>query len=955
MVATAYYRLEVGLIKRSSGHSSVAKAAYHAGEKIYDERLGETFDFSRKQDVYQAEILAPANAPTWVWNRQELWNAVEQAEKRKDSQVARHFVLSLPNFMSHEEKVAATKDFLRQECVRQGMIADVAWHDFTGPKKHNPHAHVMLSLRTLEKDGFGKKNRGWNQKHLLARWREKWAEHLNHHLAKGGYQERVDHRSYKAQGINRKPMVHEGAAHSALRRDGIKTHLTAHNDNILQGNQEKKQIAQLEAELSALYRQLSAKQREEQSQQVTKKVLASQPQVRTQKKSPPEQLTVEAGERHQQQGEGIQKDDYKTLESSSQKYQERISKDVSQDTTRKNQSDSPYPSLKRRQKDVGTSPLSGSDEELNLSRVKEEEKSQKQYPQGNRPKDPTEYAVRRQLAAMKGDGNFEIGILDAESGKMINKSWHQETILRYDSERRRYPTIAYLKRQNSQGKHIYVRPAPLSNGDSQGLVLVDDLDPIQVEELKDKLKPACVVETSYRNRQVWLKVSNSLNREEATAVAKIIAKEFEGDPGAASYQQYGRLAGFTNRKEDYADKYTGKFPWVRIIEAKGESAANAGAYLERARKQAREALKRRQSAAQKREQLLRQQTNDGECHSALSSFERIRTSARKRYQQYDDSRLDWVSLKRLAKRGYSLPALEYALANGSPDLDKRKKGHVEDYIQRTVQNISQDADVLQALDRRQQRQQKQSKTKQNQESQQYQDKERGDRVDSSRTRQERNQRTEGRKSSFSKGSGQQQPKINKDDIPVHPLGDLDAKAVSWIVERSLKSQTARRQFRNAEYLSTRDTSTWKNQCRAEYLKELGRYLQVKQAEGYSPYTDVEIATKLRMAGFSKRRIYETLRRSSPFICDLDNDAKTRYLAKGIAPLVDNPKVNQKIAQWNQFRVSEALKRPEAQREPYLKEQRLSKLNLSMTKDRWQEQKTQHQVISREHKSKERER
>ena len=130
---------------------------------------------------------------------------------------------------------------------------------------------------------------------------------------------------------------------------------------------------------------------------------------------------------------------------------------------------------------------------------------------------------------------------------------------------------------------------------------------------------------------------------------------------------------------------------------------------------------------------------------------------------------------------------------------------------------------------------------------------------------------------------------------------------------------------------------------------------MKQAEGYSPYTDVEIATKLRMAGFTERRIYETLRRSSPFICDLDNNAKTRYLAKGIAPLVDNPQVNQKIAQWNQFRVSEALKRPEAQREPYLKEQRLDKLNLSMTKDRWQEQKTQHQVISREHKSKERER
>lgn len=137
-----------------------------------------------------------------------------------------------------------------------------------------------------------------------------------------------------------------------------------------------------------------------------------------------------------------------------------------------------------------------------------------------------------------------------------------------------------------------------------------------------------------------------------------------------------------------------------------------------------------------------------------------------------------------------------------------------------------------------------------------------------------------------------------------------------------------------------DTSHWRDRCRAEYLKELGRYLKVKQAEGYTPYTDVEIATKLRMAGFGKQRIYKTLRNHSPFICYLDNDAKTRYLAKGIAPLVDNPQVNQKIAQWRQFRVGEALQLPAAEREAFLKEQRLERLNLSLTKQRWQQQQEQ---------------
>lgn len=96
-----------------------------------------------------------------------------------------------------------------------------------------------------------------------------------------------------------------------------------------------------------------------------------------------------------------------------------------------------------------------------------------------------------------------------------------------------------------------------------------------------------------------------------------------------------------------------------------------------------------------------------------------------------------------------------------------------------------------------------------------------------------------------------------------------------------------------------------------------------------------------------------LRHNSPFICYLDDDAKTRYLAKGITPLTDNYKVNQKIAQWRQFRVGEALKLPEHQREGYLQEQRLTKLNLALTKERWQEQQQQHQVPMDKHQERER--
>ena len=821
MVATAYYRFEAGVIKRSSGHSAVAKAAYNAGVKIYDQRLGETFNFTRKQDVYGSKILASANAPEWVYDRSELWNRIEAAEKRKDSQVARHFVLSLPNFMSDGEKVAVTKSFLHQECVWRGMVADIAWHDFDGKNRHNPHAHVMLSMRVLDRDGFGKKNRDWNQKSLLLSWRSKWAEHLNRHLAKGGYQQRVDHRSYQDRGIDQIPTVHEGATHSALRRDGIQTHLTAHNDNIHQQNQEREQIAKLEAELAEL------KQLQRQSQ---------------------------------------------------------------------------HPKTKSKS-------LKATD--------------------SNRPRDPTEYAVRRQLKALGGNGQFEVGILDPQSSKMLQRNWHRDAILRYDSQLKNYPIINYLKHQNSRGKHIYVRPAPLANGDTQGLVLIDDLDGIQVEELKERgLKPACTIETSYRNHQVWLKVSNSLQRDEATAIAKILTKECDGDAASASYQHYGRLAGFTNRKDKYADKYTGQFPWVRIVEATGASTATtAKAYLHRARQQAALDAQRLQQAQQNQTRLFQQQSTPEECQKALKSFERIRSSSSKRFQQYDDSRLDWVTLKRMAKRGYSVAALKHALLNGSPNLEQRKRKHVSGYIDRTVAKVFRAPDVIEALERRSQRSKDRSHPK----------RERLDKSSHSASPEKLSRQAE-RKSYDLSDKGIADPMIRREDIFIYPLGSLDKESVAWLVDRSLKNETALKQFKNARWTSTEDTRFWQDQCRAEYLKELGRYLEVKGSEGYTPYTDVEIATKLRMAGFGRKRIYQMLRNNSPFVSYLDPDARTRYIVKGIRPLVENYPVREHLKQWQQERVSQAIAMPENKREAFLKEHRLDKLNLSLTKERWSQQK-----------------
>src|ERR1700675_62396 len=97
----AIYRFEAKVIGRSAGRSSTASAAYRAGEALTDERTGLAFDYSRRRGVLHSEIMAPADAPDWMRDRAQLWNAVEKAEKRKDAQLSREILLSLPHELTH--------------------------------------------------------------------------------------------------------------------------------------------------------------------------------------------------------------------------------------------------------------------------------------------------------------------------------------------------------------------------------------------------------------------------------------------------------------------------------------------------------------------------------------------------------------------------------------------------------------------------------------------------------------------------------------------------------------------------------------------------------------------------------------------------------------------------------------------------------------------------------------
>ncbi|MDY6899192.1 MAG: MobA/MobL family protein [Cyanobacteriota bacterium] len=166
-------------------------------------------------------LLAPNSAPDWVKNRAKLWNEVERLERRKDSQVAREIKLAIPVELNKHQQIELVKTFATEQFVSLGMVADVTFHDLSS---HNPHAHIMLTMREIDDVGFNpKKNRNWNKRELLEKQRSAWSTYANHALEKAGVNEKIDHRTLVEQGINRIPQIHLGAAVTAMMKRGIVT------------------------------------------------------------------------------------------------------------------------------------------------------------------------------------------------------------------------------------------------------------------------------------------------------------------------------------------------------------------------------------------------------------------------------------------------------------------------------------------------------------------------------------------------------------------------------------------------------------------------------------------------------------------------------------------------------------------------------------------------------------
>lgn len=218
-----------------SGRSVVACAAYRAGDNLEDDRYAKTHDYTKKQNVLHSEIIAPDNAPAWMNNRQELWNGVEQVERRKDAQLAKEAVLVLPRNLDHEQHVEVVRGWVKDNLTSRGLVADVAIHspDASDGGK-NPHAHVMFTLRPVEGDSFGKKltgykNGGLDGKEVLQSFRSSYEDKLNDAASSQTEAKVFDLRSYKERGLSRVPQPKKGPKVTHLEHRG---YVTDHGNKI---------------------------------------------------------------------------------------------------------------------------------------------------------------------------------------------------------------------------------------------------------------------------------------------------------------------------------------------------------------------------------------------------------------------------------------------------------------------------------------------------------------------------------------------------------------------------------------------------------------------------------------------------------------------------------------------------------------------------------------------------
>jgi ATP-dependent exoDNAse (exonuclease V) alpha subunit len=238
----AIFHLQISSVQRSAGRRATASAAYRAGERITDERTGQTYNHSRRRDVLHTEIFLPgqfdAVPMSWARQRERLWNTAERVEKRHNARVAREFQVALPPELENAQRVALARTFARELAERYHVAVDLAVHEpRAGGDPRHFHAHLLATTREVTPTGLGAKvglELGGNERRRrglpdhrqeFINVRERWAQLTNAALAAANVAARVDHRSLAAQGIDREPLPDIPIRHLKMEQRGVSSAL----------------------------------------------------------------------------------------------------------------------------------------------------------------------------------------------------------------------------------------------------------------------------------------------------------------------------------------------------------------------------------------------------------------------------------------------------------------------------------------------------------------------------------------------------------------------------------------------------------------------------------------------------------------------------------------------------------------------------------------------------------
>lgn len=716
----SHFRIEIKTLSKSSGQSA---AAVHQ----YDDRV-------RHNDKSDLVSSGRVNMPGWAHDVSKFWAAADRHE-RTNGMVCRRSIMSFPNQLPGAERENYVREWLGKNCP--DMPASWVVQDDSEADPRNAHVHILISERQVdgierspelffrrynaknpEFGGCKKADIGSNRKDWLTLARSSWADILNAHLPAD---QQVDHRSNAEYGLP-PPQPKFGHKVIAAEKNGIRTKLVSSivenaattnkirclsfvdatgrtvtyragidkGDSIeivgklsrnkvidlvracyekdwaevdLFGTDEFKQLACIELVLAGIKIKGENNEQDQSNN-------SNQNQRGSERNS--EERRADRTGRPTQTGADDEPD--RRLGQGRERPQQQANRDVAQPAGTAHFDGREADSLDElddsRQADIHT--ISSSCKSAASPASTGLHGSKRRNDMQN---DLTFVAVQKQLAAMNSAQEFEIGILNQKTGKMMISKVGAGQILEQ---------VARLKRENARGNNIYVRP---DRDSAHPYLLMDDLSQQQLDELtREGFSFSLLLETSPNNHQLLIKLPQPLVAAERKQIERALQKRFGSDPGSADGQHFFRLGGFTNRKPKH--EKGGRFPYVLVKQANQSPLLTTAAleWLTIAPKVIDvpddqpelliEKIAVRPEWSDRRGELAEVVAKS---HQYLS----VRYAA-----AYDPSIADFQVAKTLIKQGWNSDSVREGLRDGSPDLCARKVGHVDDYLNRTLSKVT---------------------------------------------------------------------------------------------------------------------------------------------------------------------------------------------------------------------------------------------------------------------------